>query len=692
MIQPVRHAPQLAQWLNDRGCTVMEWDPEEDLDISDGLALDTDSLKDRGLSLADIQPGDLVFFAEKNEDREYVEQNDYKHISHVAIVTKAELRQKNRYVPYPDGWYHEIMEVISPTCALAHGAELADRQNLVDEATYCRFSGDYWYDTMRIRSLWEDPVDAEELEFNGDLAWGGTMVMVCRPNLTSANTDFGLIAEAKKLGLHEMPENWGMLNVIRRARQLTDVKWTPAVDLRRYTLKYYDGNGDPVFYDNARFKAGVEYTGVPLVTGDYDYRAVGKDCGITAFVTSMAVENTFDTSYDPDEDGVCDLASGLVGDNYELIRYAFDIPFDIPLFDGDDGSFEVPNDNNIKLCDVFNGQVIVTDIIRSGGAITYIEVCEADFGGCDNSSDINGPKGGVAVRKLMPFQEFVDKYSEWNHEQFYTGLRYNDIESVEYYPDPYVPISEPDYHPPRNLPIVPYYGNKSVQLIRKSQLPHDDPDGRVEYSNLLVPNDPEYDLLADNNPGSANLEPRVLGPITDYLNADGRIEVTSDRDIWDDDYAQLFTDSYALAEEVGEYDHFFSKWAECSTFLFPNNDEPFVDESIHYDPINKRFSFSSLDLVNWQAKSMDQAFIPHYVYRDGAYFPFIRIKKPIASYAGYNVDQVWVWVDEHELRLNRDGEEASYPLTVNVGYLRADGGATFEMQVKINDPNEPQGS
>ena len=35
------------------------------------------------------------------------------------------------------------------------------------------------------------------------------------------------------IGLHTIPENQGVLNVIKRCRQLTDIEWTPAVDLPR---------------------------------------------------------------------------------------------------------------------------------------------------------------------------------------------------------------------------------------------------------------------------------------------------------------------------------------------------------------------------------------------------------------------------------------------------------------------------
>lgn len=70
--------------------------------------------------------------------------------------------------------------------------------------------------------------------------------------------------EAKHLGLHDIPGTMGAVNVVKRARQLTDILWTPAVDLPRMDQRpYYRSGVESVYWDI--FKAGVTYKGIPYV-------------------------------------------------------------------------------------------------------------------------------------------------------------------------------------------------------------------------------------------------------------------------------------------------------------------------------------------------------------------------------------------------------------------------------------------
>ena len=119
------------------------------------------------------------------------------------------------------------------------------------------------------------------------------MVLVCRPKLLEAGVDNSLKAEAQKLGMHKVPRSWNVLNQIKRARQLTDIKWTPAVDMpRKSVYAYITSDSYPMYgwnvafgtYENAKFKAGVEYTGVPVVDSDY---IIGRNYSLDSFASSV---------------------------------------------------------------------------------------------------------------------------------------------------------------------------------------------------------------------------------------------------------------------------------------------------------------------------------------------------------------------------------------------------------------------
>ncbi len=431
-LQQVRHAAQIAQWMHDRGQMVMEFDPDNDYDLyEDGgeyWAYATSDLKNKGLSLEDIQPGDLLFFAEK-ANGVYVEPLAYKNISHVAIVTKV-----NSFFTKIDEvkhamYQHEIIEVVSKTMAFAEGGYEEAGSNYVQISNpLC--------DTMRKRNLWENPLNPG-VRTDIKLAWGETLVMVCRPNLMQAGLDESLVAEAARLGLHTVPDSWGVLNVIKRARQFTDIKWSPANFLNRYSVKYWeDGPGQtPVYYD-ASFVPRIVYKGMPAAAipsqrgdnlskgqtkekGDtkepsVPYKAPGIDTSIDSFAYSVGIPGTINNDYG-------DIVTGWRFPS-DLIRYAFGEVNDdfwnhnaLPEFETEETSkaglslpsYNIPAGMDIRLGDVFDRRAIVTDLIKENGAITYVEVCMATREGCYNEDDVDGPYGGLAVRVMMSAYRFA---------------------------------------------------------------------------------------------------------------------------------------------------------------------------------------------------------------------------------------------------------------------------------------------
>ena len=72
---------------------------------------------------------------------------------------------------------------------------------------------------------------------------------------------------AKALGLHLMPKSIGEVNMVRRARQFTDIEWTPAVNIKRRNVVEYD---QPLTWSQGwqdTFLAGVKYKAYYSVTG-----------------------------------------------------------------------------------------------------------------------------------------------------------------------------------------------------------------------------------------------------------------------------------------------------------------------------------------------------------------------------------------------------------------------------------------
>lgn len=436
-LQQVRHAGQIAEWMHDRGQMVMEFDPEQDFLLSNNRAYATPHLLNRGLSLEDIQPGDLVFFAEKAMGQ-YIVPDAYKHISHVAIVTSSD-----SYFTKIDNvktalYKHEIIEVVSPIYAYYCGGSIYYGDNYVQiKNPECNI--------MQKRRLWTNPIDGVGQGQSADLsaAWGGTMVMVCRPNLMQAGIDESLAAEAARMGLHTVPDNWGVMNTIKRARQFTDIKWKPAVDLKRYTVKYWqEGNGNiPVYYDNARFEAGVEYQGMPAVAlpsgDDVVYEGTVEfnfdselGCYSGHIQGGIGVDNlhiydvemTMDGSSVPLND--IQFAPGYV-DGEKTIKYYW-----ILELLGDVFRAEWYEENGEEYTDMFlpfpqdTGPHIITfKVIKKGEAETPLV-----FSGMENFGQptLSGYGGWMSLRETPPWlSDLVDNAHYYRVE--IDGAEYNDV-------------------------------------------------------------------------------------------------------------------------------------------------------------------------------------------------------------------------------------------------------------------------
>ena len=266
------------------------------------------------------------------------------------------------------------------------------------------------------------------------------------------------------LGLHTMPENEGTLNLIKRCRQLTDIKWTPAVDLPRLNMVSHnsDESGSSEYYEGV-FKQGVEYTGIPYgrcVT--YKQTEYGKD---TTYVGLETGFDTFITSVSNPDSMVCKESVFDLSDHRSipyaavcsaLTCYALNVPYvntaNIPNISGLSKVADIVSEGAridldlIKLGDVLNEQAyhtaMITDIVRDNGKVLFIEICEATVVGNGNQAEEGGQYGGLCRRTGMTVEEFFRRYGN------YELLRYSNISSIPYTKSPYVNVGdELDFKP-----------------------------------------------------------------------------------------------------------------------------------------------------------------------------------------------------------------------------------------------------
>lgn len=281
---------------------------------------------------------------------------------------------------------------------------------------------------------------------------------------------------------HAVPPSVGVLNCIKRARQFTDIKWTPAADIPRPSILSNDkASGSHEIFEDV-FLAGVEYTGIPYsetnaTTSRYGYSnmMVGLGgCGLDTFVSSVENEGTVveeESSYSPSGNGSgCyfgTICSGLVSYAYgfsSLVRVN-----SLPSVSGmaSLGALSSINPKNIKLGDmlyIYNASsshvALITDLIYAdNGDVLYIEVSEATKGGVGNwtkavEGNGGGQTGGISRRRGFDIATFYDFW------EGYTLYRYGNIDSVTYQSSPYVNVgNELDMLTYRDMPCIPYMGN-----------------------------------------------------------------------------------------------------------------------------------------------------------------------------------------------------------------------------------------
>lgn len=436
--------------------------------VDKGWRIDTVANLKQTSKLADIQPGDILFFAEQmgmdQAFKIYVADMfrgyNYRNITHAAIVTAVEV---NPGLVGGDNPFGYRLRVISVPSIL---------QNYLKQT-----SGHFEYDPKMEYELQNSNVYTNTNNLSHYMPAFDTLALVCRPNLSS-HIKSELEIEAEKLGLHTIPENRTQLEIIKKCRLCSDIEWTPGRDYDRplpltgledtsytYTISHGPSISDIDRYEfgygnimiDGKFKAGVTYKGMPWTANlpddayddvrpgsNYPYYK-GQDNKLKPELFASIIQSEHCPVYIDENDN--NKVYPIYGWNspIDLIKYVFgqnsawyslvDNDTDYVFYDGstfvtwvdyeDDTIFPEDDDESpwnsfypqlIQLGEVFFdlGETyvgIITDFVKNEfGKIVQIEVTEATRFGLKNPRDKNGKYGNLIRRKMFTIHEFLGYY------------------------------------------------------------------------------------------------------------------------------------------------------------------------------------------------------------------------------------------------------------------------------------------
>jgi hypothetical protein len=279
--------------------------------------------------------------------------------------------------------------------------------------------------------------------------------------------------------LHTKPQSMGALNAIKRARQMSDIKWTPVENLPRTGIVTPPVHPTVFQSFQDRFDAGKEYTGLPYGDTADVRHMLGVARPFEVFVSSVynkdtalykesAYQGTFATYY------YC-ACTGLTA-------YALDIPVtyssNYSHIEGMQKKFNLITNgvrhslDDVQLCDVLQMSghcALITDIIKdNNGNVVFIEVTEQTTTGNINPSALGTQYGGKARRKTWSVDEFFAWFANF---AIYRYAYLDSVKSVDVPSSPTLWDGERMYNP--NYPVMPYYGNhcmiegenKNVKLL-----------------------------------------------------------------------------------------------------------------------------------------------------------------------------------------------------------------------------------
>ena len=404
----------------------------------------------------------------------------------------------------------EAIENIGPSSGInADTSELENTINNVDARVLTN--------TQRISAL-ESAVE----DLGGDVSGGGL----------DSRDPYGL-------NLH-CSATEGQMRFIKRARQLTDIKFTPAFNMRRVCGNWDGANQEDVFTSGKEYQ-GIPYTRIYNMYGQ-PYLAVGNCVSLDTFATACAKVGSWQNVFNPAAassyiySNIENNGTNVVGSDMKACfygtycsgfwAYAYDVKYCYLTYVKDTAGFTqgdvigtltqsnlhnslhlgdtmINYPNNVNRTAAVSHVVIITDVwYNNDGTIYAVEVSESTTSGRYDYTQKGLPYGGVCRRIMWPIDKFLENWKE------YTIYHYSDFEHIDYTPSPVIPVGNEGrwFTDKRFLPLLPKSGNHF--LYKKSFLTEKNLtnvvlmptiSGTVNVVNELAGTDVNYTCTAGTN-------------------------------------------------------------------------------------------------------------------------------------------------------------------------------------------------
>ena len=376
----------------------------------------------------------------------------------------------------------------------------------------------------------------------------------------TSDTSGGAIATEDPYGLQlHCAATEGQMRFVKRARQLTDIKFTPAFNMRRVCTPWLDANRVDIF------REGEEYQGIPysIIQNHYGHAslAVGSTVSLDTFITATMKAGSWQNTKSPGgNSSISGISNSDINESTKaaafygvfcsgLWSYAYDVKYcyltfitSTPGFSLESstqkvGDWTVANlHSHIRLGDtLLNGTfkagstttytsnpthvAVITDVwYNSDGTVYAVEVSEGTTSGRHDYTRKGGKTGGVCRRLLRLADNFI---SNWAN---YYVLHYNDFEHIDYKPVACSPVgNEETWVSLTDLPLLPASGNhflykkswwnaqsfSSIALMPTIT-------GTVKVTNSLADTSVDYQCTAGTN---VNVTCNAVGTYEAYIYA-----------------------------------------------------------------------------------------------------------------------------------------------------------------------------
>ena len=270
---------------------------------------------------------------------------------------------------------------------------------------------------------------------------------------------------------HDIPRSQGVSNVIKRARQLVELRWAP---LENFPCVYVFDTPNGVLHQDAFFPKWKPRQGVVYSSVRKYEKFVGYQVSIETYIT--AVNNPSSVLYTRSQHGVGKNMCAFYGTVCSsFVSYALDLPFQVTCSSWGTipGMEDLPftDLDKLELCDIAvnNGHVvIITDILRDKeGKVHKIAVSESTPPAC--------------ITTWFTPEEFSGYYLD----REYRLVRYQYLDSVGYTPSAYVPLEgDPELEMPAFPSLMTDFGNKAN--YRKGDEPVELSIFEEEWDTVLV--------------------------------------------------------------------------------------------------------------------------------------------------------------------------------------------------------------